>query len=92
MPNCRACGCRIGCDSFSGHWIRETNDFVCDGCYDPRCDEDIMIDEYDIEVAKGNKDNADAALHHWEHRNDDINDAYEQTDNTASCTDIGETE
>lgn len=61
MPNCRACGCRIGCDSFSGHWIRETNEFVCDGCYDPSCDEDI-------------------------------NDAYEQTDKTSPCTDIGEVE
>lgn len=98
MPNCRSCGCRIGCDSFEGVFIRETGEFVCDGCYDKDCDEDrkfcdpssaAFIDDYELEVAKNGEKKADAALNHWEHRADD---AYEQTDKTAPLTDIGDTE
>lgn len=42
MPRCRSCGCQIGCDSDCGHYIKETGEFVCDGCYDPLCDDSIM--------------------------------------------------
>ena len=41
MPRCRSCGNTLGCESDSGHYIKETGEFVCDGCYDPDCDEDI---------------------------------------------------
>jgi len=45
MPKCRSCGCTLGCDSDSGVYIKETGEFVCDGCYDPETDQDKQFDE-----------------------------------------------
>jgi len=46
MPRCRSCGCQIGCNSDCGHYIAETNEFVCDGCYDPLTDTDRAWDNF----------------------------------------------
>lgn len=46
MPKCRSCGATIGCDKESGHYIAETGEFVCDGCYDPLTDSDREWDNF----------------------------------------------
>jgi len=46
MPRCRSCGSTIGCDKDSGHYIAETGEFVCDGCYDPLTDRDREWDNF----------------------------------------------
>lgn len=46
MPRCRSCGATIGCDKDSGHYITETGEFVCDGCYDPLTDNDREWDNF----------------------------------------------
>lgn len=46
MPRCRSCGNTLGCDADSGHYIKETGEFVCDGCYDPLTDNDLAWDNF----------------------------------------------
>lgn len=75
---CSVCGCLLGCDADSGKIDKETGQIICDGCWTPELHPDWDEEEEPIPD--------DGVQELWQHPE---LDAYEYTDSTAKCTDIG---